>query len=626
MSIALKNLSRSIDGQIIVNNISLEIQDGEFFVLLGGSGSGKSTLLRMIAGLVPAEAGNVIINGRDVTSLSPQARDTGFVFQNYSIFRHLTVNENIEFGLRVRNVNRDDRSLRSGELLDLVGLAGLGERYPHQLSGGQQQRVALARALAYQPAVLLLDEPFGALDVKIRAQLRESLKQVQQQLRVTTIFVTHDQEEAFYLADRIGVIDDGCLVEVGAPETLYHRPRTELAASFLGGGNLVVGRIHEGKIRLGSVYLDLPPGAPPHEEGAPVRVLFRPESVVQQVEPFTPEDKVLSLGKGRVVSRSFLGPTERIRLEIENFQGVRALAPPVDYGVRFAAIDVTVPSKTERATSGASERWVGIRRYHVLDPTGLKVLIISDGSADGGSAWQFGSQICGYAKGPVSVVEVHRTAPDPATPPERLALLRETALGAGLVSVDTKVRTGEFHREVVRELQEGNFELGILQRPPRGEAENEYWVRIGKILERSSTPLLLVDAPCLQIRKVLLCTAGGEPGKADIRFGGRIARICGVKATVFHARREHPSPQETRRIERHMVQAFHFLQVMGVEATTKVANAPALDALVRESIAGTYDMIVVGAPPPSGDRARSFHAKLAAQTSLPILIVPMDLD
>src|SRR5690606_27205770 len=165
------------------------------------------------------------------------------------------------------------------ELLELVGLSGLGARYADQLSGGQQQRVALARALAYNPAVLLLDEPFGALDVKIRQQLRNSLKEIQQQLRVTTILVTHDQEEAFELADRVGVIERGQLIETGDPVALYHRPRTEFVATFVGGGNVLAGREENGQIRLGNVVLPLPPGTPAQETGAPVRVLFRPETV-----------------------------------------------------------------------------------------------------------------------------------------------------------------------------------------------------------------------------------------------------------------------------------------------------------------------------------------------------------
>src|ERR1044071_8195450 len=202
MSIILDQITKRFGNQWVVDNVSLEIADKELFVLLGSSGSGKSTILRMIAGLTDPTSGRIFLHDRDVTHLPPQQRGTGFVFQNYSIFRHMTVSENIEFGLRIRKVPRDERTKRREQLLDLAGLAGLGSRYAHQLSGGQQQRVALARALVYEPNVLLLDEPFGALDVKIRSQLRRILKEIQQRLAVTTILVTHDQEEAFELADR----------------------------------------------------------------------------------------------------------------------------------------------------------------------------------------------------------------------------------------------------------------------------------------------------------------------------------------------------------------------------------------------------------------------------------------
>src|SRR5512143_1945350 len=241
MSIVLDGLSKRFAGRAVVDDVRLEIADGELFVLLGASGSGKSTVLRMIAGLSAIDAGTIQLMGQDVTTLDPQRRGVGFVFQNYSIFQHMTAAENIGFGLRIRGVSRRQRRQKSEELLDLVGLGGLGERYASELSGGQQQRVALARALAYEPKVLLLDEPFGALDVKIRSQLRRSFREIQKRLAVTTILVTHDQEEAFEIADRIGVIERGRLIEVGAPEELYRRPGSLYAATFLGAGTVFVG-------------------------------------------------------------------------------------------------------------------------------------------------------------------------------------------------------------------------------------------------------------------------------------------------------------------------------------------------------------------------------------------------
>ena len=234
MSIVLEKIVKRFDGHVVVDECSLEVADRELFVLLGASGSGKSTVLRLIAGLASVDGGKILLHGRRVDGLSPQERGVGFVFQNYSLFRHMTVAENIEFGLKIRGRSRRDRARRRDELLEVIGLSGLGGRYPGQLSGGQMQHVALARALAYEPAVLLLDEPFGALDVKIRTQLRQSLKAVQRTLRVTTILVTHDQDEAFELGDRIGVMERGRLLEVGRTpgDIVYERfmDRAEVAA------------------------------------------------------------------------------------------------------------------------------------------------------------------------------------------------------------------------------------------------------------------------------------------------------------------------------------------------------------------------------------------------------------
>src|SRR6059036_1637630 len=251
MSIVLENLLKRYEGHPVVNNVSIEVADGEFFVLLGPSGSGKSTVLRMIAGLADTEQGRVILHGRDVTNVPPQQRGVGLVFQHYALFRHMSVARNIEFALRIRRVPAGERRVRRDELLELVGLAGLGGRMPSQLSGGQQQRVALARALAHRPEVLLLDEPFGALDAKIRSELRRTIRSIQRELKVATIFVTHDQEEAFELADRIGIMNFGRLLEIGPPDELYLRPQTEFVATFLGTANLMVGEGTSEGVRLG---------------------------------------------------------------------------------------------------------------------------------------------------------------------------------------------------------------------------------------------------------------------------------------------------------------------------------------------------------------------------------------
>ncbi len=240
MSITLDQITKRYQGAPVVNDVSIDIGDGEFFVLLGPSGSGKSTLLRAIAGLTGVDHGRIALHGRDVTHLSARERGVGLVFQNYALFRHMTVADNIEFALRVRRMRGSQRRERRRELLRLVALEGMDNRLPSQLSGGQQQRVAVARALAHKPEVLLLDEPFGALDAKIREELRRTIRQVQRELGITTILVTHDQEEAFALADRIGIMNLGRLLELGRPEDLYARPATRFVATFLGAANLVL--------------------------------------------------------------------------------------------------------------------------------------------------------------------------------------------------------------------------------------------------------------------------------------------------------------------------------------------------------------------------------------------------
>jgi sulfate/thiosulfate transport system ATP-binding protein len=217
-----------------LHGVSLEIPSGSLTALLGPSGSGKSTLLRVIAGLEVPDTGSVVIDGRDATALPPQRRGIGFVFQHYAAFKHMTVRENVAFGLRVRKRPRPEIDARVKELLGIVGLAGYADRYPSQLSGGQRQRMALARALAVEPSVLLLDEPFGALDAKVRAELRAWLRRLHDEVHVTTVLVTHDQEEAMDVADRIAVMNDGDIEQVGAPRELYERPANGFVMGFLG--------------------------------------------------------------------------------------------------------------------------------------------------------------------------------------------------------------------------------------------------------------------------------------------------------------------------------------------------------------------------------------------------------
>ncbi len=234
MSILVRKVSKSFGDFVALEDVSLDVESGALTALLGPSGSGKSTLLRIIAGLETADAGEILLGGKDATALAPQKRNVGFVFQHYAAFKHMTVRENVAFGLKVRKRPKAEIADRVDELLNLVQLQSFGHRYPAQLSGGQRQRMGLARALAPEPQVLLLDEPFGALDARVRAELREWLRQLHDVVHVTTVFVTHDQDEAMEISDQIAVINHGKLEQVGSPRELYDEPASEFVMTFVG--------------------------------------------------------------------------------------------------------------------------------------------------------------------------------------------------------------------------------------------------------------------------------------------------------------------------------------------------------------------------------------------------------
>ena len=258
MSISIKNVNKRFGNFVALDNVSLEVPDGALLALLGPSGSGKTTLLRIIAGLELSDSGAVLHQEQDITDYPARERKVGFVFQHYALFRHMTIAENIGYGLRVRKAPKAEREQRVAELLKLIRLDGLGGRYPSQLSGGQRQRVALARALAAKPSLLLLDEPFGALDAKVRLELRQWLRRLHEEIHVTSIFVTHDQEEAFEVADRVVVMNQGRIEQVGAPVEVFERPANAFVMDFLGNVNVFKGHVERGKAVLSGIELPYP--------------------------------------------------------------------------------------------------------------------------------------------------------------------------------------------------------------------------------------------------------------------------------------------------------------------------------------------------------------------------------
>jgi putative spermidine/putrescine transport system ATP-binding protein len=256
----IEHLEKSFGATRVVKDFNLSIDKGEFVSLLGPSGCGKTTVLRMVAGFETPSTGAIRIDGKDVVSLRPNQRNIGMVFQAYALFPNLTVAQNVAFGLRVKGLSGADQKTRVAEMLRLIGLEGYGDRFPFQLSGGQQQRVALARALAVQPQVLLLDEPLSALDAKIRVSLREEIRDIQRRLAITTIFVTHDQEEALSISDRVVVMNGGVAEQVGQPFEIYNRPRTRFVAEFVGTLNLLEARVLDrasGRIGIGAREVNL---------------------------------------------------------------------------------------------------------------------------------------------------------------------------------------------------------------------------------------------------------------------------------------------------------------------------------------------------------------------------------
>jgi putative spermidine/putrescine transport system ATP-binding protein len=318
-TVEFRGLHRRFGATVALEGLDLSARPGELLALLGPSGCGKTTALRMLAGFEHPDAGEVLVDGEDITGVPAHRRGTGMVFQSYSLFPHLTAAENVAFGLKMRSTGRAERQRRAAELLDLVGLGQLAERFPHEMSGGQQQRVALARALALQPRVLLLDEPLSALDAKVRLTLREEIRRLQQSLGITTLFVTHDQEEALSIADRVAVLRAGRLEQVAEPAELYARPVTAFVAEFIGTMSRIPAlRVPDGLVEVLGRRLPVAGELPADGE---LDVLVRPEAVRVAADP---------QGAATVAAASFLGAVTRLTLRLADGSEAKADLPTED--------------------------------------------------------------------------------------------------------------------------------------------------------------------------------------------------------------------------------------------------------------------------------------------------------
>jgi iron(III) transport system ATP-binding protein len=318
----VKNVTKTFGDLVALNDVSLAVEEGEFVCLLGPSGCGKTTLLRIIAGLEQQNTGQIHQAGEDISRLPPRQRDFGIVFQSYALFPNLTTADNIAYGLENRKISKDKIKTRVAELLDLIGLPGVGEKYPAQLSGGQQQRVALARALAPSPGLLLLDEPLSALDARVRISLRIEIKHLQNRLGITTVFVTHDQEEALVMADRIVVMDHGTIEQVGNSEQIYRSPASPFVANFVGMMNFIPGHTTDEPdiLKVGSLSMQciIPEGLTP---GSPVTVAIRPEEIRITNHDTTQKN----IHQVQVCESEFLGSYNRLSCQLGDDDQTRLL-------------------------------------------------------------------------------------------------------------------------------------------------------------------------------------------------------------------------------------------------------------------------------------------------------------
>ena len=311
---SIRGVSKRFKDAVVLDDINFDVAEGESLVLLGASGSGKTTILRVIAGLEKPDTGEVILHGKNVTNLPARERGVGVIFQSYALFPKMNVEQNVGYGLRLRGVSKKEIKAKVDELIELVNLQEHRKKNPSQLSGGQQQRVAIARTLAYNPEVLLFDEPFSALDAQIRQRLRGEIRTLLKKIKVPAIFITHDQEEALELGDRIAVLNSARIEQIGTPFDVYNKPETEYVATFLGAANLLLGVVYEGKVSVGNHYIQAQEELKTFRNGQSVKLVFRPEDVCLSKTELP--ESCHFLAEGFVEETNFVGAFERLSVRL----------------------------------------------------------------------------------------------------------------------------------------------------------------------------------------------------------------------------------------------------------------------------------------------------------------------
>jgi ABC-type Fe3+/spermidine/putrescine transport system ATPase subunit len=375
---SVRGISKRFGKTSVLEDISFDVAEGEALVLLGASGSGKTTILRVIAGLEQPYTGKIMLHGKDVTELPARERGVGVIFQSYALFPKMTVEKNIGYGLRIRRRRRKEIKKTVNELLTLVQLEEHRKKYPSQLSGGQQQRVAIARTLAYKPEVLLFDEPFGALDAQTRVHLRREIRALLKKVNVPAIFITHDQEEALELGDRIAVINTGHIEQIGTPQEIYNHPATEYVATFLGAANILEGVFRGDRVEICGVFVAAAVDAIRFKDGQPVKLAFRPEDVSLSKGDVLPRG-VCSLSQGVIEEISFAGAYERlsVRLDLMPAQSERAGETPYYLTTETPENQTTKPIIATRPKPEVSAVKLKVRDRVIVGLTSFTVLPVA---------------------------------------------------------------------------------------------------------------------------------------------------------------------------------------------------------------------------------------------------------